>query len=360
MILAYVKRRSEEPSLIRLVLTSVIMYVLVVFTGIIVLMLSTGFEIRDLTRVLLDYTNLASPEVIRYTVIIALLSLALLINVAGGYINLGGEGIVALSMLGFLIASIYDLGILGGFIVSILLVIAWASIPYLAKIYLDSSDVLLSFLQNFIALFIINHIVAHVFRGELARPRSPPIDPSINLHYVSQSNILYGFLGRVSIESIIGVVIATITLSYLLTRTRAGFSLRLLSYSTKTASISGVNIPRYILLNLLISSVVLSLASAELLLGGTRVIYYNENAKIGIGSMSFGLGYVSLSIAILSVRNPYIVLLYSYILALGYMIVSLSASLVIRVAIVGLALLSVLLTELLLRYEVRLGWYSKH
>ncbi|MGC9148004.1 MAG: ABC transporter permease subunit [Sulfolobales archaeon] len=359
MSLIYVRRKSDEPPTIKIVVVSLVVFIVIVFIGVFLLMLISGYELRDLVNIFFDYRNLLSPEVIRYTMIIALLSLALLINVAGGFINLGGEGLIALSMLAFLIASIYNLGILTGFILSILLLVAWASIPYLSKIYLESSDVLVSFLQNFIALFIINHIVAHVFRGELARPRSPPIDPSINLHYVSQGSILYNYLGRVSIESIIMLIIAIVFLSYLLSETKTGYSLRLLSHSIKTASISGVNIPRSIFLNLLISAILLSFASAELLLGGERRIFYNEDAKIGIGSMSFGLGYVSLSIAILSVRKPYISLLYSYILALGYMMVFLSYGfyrLVLGVAIVGLSLLSVLLSELLLRYEVRLSW----
>ncbi|MGC9009083.1 MAG: ABC transporter permease subunit [Sulfolobales archaeon] len=359
----YVRRKSDEPSTVKIIITSLVIFAIIVFLGIFSLMLLSGYELKDFINIFFDYRNLLSPITIRYCILIALLSLAFLINVAGGFINLGGEGLIALSMLAFLIASVYNLGVFTAFVLSILLLIAWASIPYVSKVYLESSDVLISFLQNFIALFIINHIVTHVFRGELARPRSPPIDPSINLHYISQDNILYNYLGRVSIESIIVLLVAVVFLTYLLSRTKIGYSLRLLSYSTKTASISGVNIPRAIFLNLLISAILISFASAELLLGGERKIFYNENAKIGIGSMSFGLGYVSLSIAILSIRKPYISLLYSYILALGYVMVFSSYGfyrLILGVAIVGLSLLSVLLSELLLRYEVRLNWRLKH
>ena len=361
----YVKRRSQELSAVKAIVFATLLSIVIMFTGISVILVASGFELKDLIERFLRPENLISSTVIRYTIITTILSLALLVNVSGGFINLGAEGQIMFSMLAILIASVYGLGIFLAFVISIALVMIWMLIPYLVKIYLEGSDVLVSFIQNFIALFIANHIVTHVFRGELARPRSPPIDPSINLHYIfsSQSNVLYDFLGRISIESLVLVLVAMILLSYFINRSRIGISMRLLSHSVKTAAISGVNIPRYILLNLLIASFLITFASAELLLGGERRIFYNDNARIGVGSMSFGIGYVALSIAILSTARPYMTIIYSYIFSLGLMFVFSSYgfySLILNIAIIGLSLLAALVSELFLRYEVRITWWRRH
>ncbi|MEZ0290405.1 MAG: hypothetical protein ABWJ42_04880 [Sulfolobales archaeon] len=357
----YVKRRVREPPLIKVILIPFIVYTILVFSGIFLILCLGGYDLRDIVSIFTDINTLASSSVVRYMVVISLLSLALVINTAGGFMNLGAEGQIAIASLGILIASVYNLGTLSAVFLAMVFALIWSLIPYLMKIYYGGSDVLISFIMNFIALFTMNHIVSNVFRGDIARPRSPPIT-NIDLHYMSGEGYVASLLNRISIESMIALVVSVIFIYILLTKMRIGYSLRMLGYSPRTASLSGVNIPAYMIINLIISSILISLVSLELIVGSDRRVNYNEYARIGIGSVSFGIGYSALSIALLSVGQVFITLIYSYMFAVGYMIVfSLYGfyRLILGTAIVGLSLLSALISELILRYEVKFNWFSK-
>ncbi|MEM4749700.1 MAG: hypothetical protein QXS84_02880 [Sulfolobales archaeon] len=357
MSIFYVRRRIKEPSPARIILIPVVIFSTVMLLGLFVALSLEGYSLRDLAPMIINENTLMSPAVIRYAVVTALLSLALLVNVSGGYVNLGAEGQIAVSSIAILVASIYDLGITGAILLSLLFVTAWSLPPYLVKIVYGGSDVLSSFIMNFIALFMANHIVSHVFRGDIARPRSPPIT-DIDLHYISGVGWPLSILNRISLESLLSLILAVFVIHYILMKTRLGFRLRLLGYSPRTASLSGVNVNLYIILNLLISSLLITMVALELILGSDRRVNYNEYANIGIGSVSFGLGYTSLSIALLCMGRSYSTLIYSYMIAVGYMIVfSLYGfhRLILGTAIIGLSLLSALISELILRYEVRLS-----
>ncbi|MCC6030136.1 MAG: hypothetical protein LM586_00625 [Desulfurococcales archaeon] len=362
MISIYVRRKIQDPGVFKMLFLSLGLFVSIFLIGTMIIALVGGLGIKELLTDVFNKDLLLSPILIRYTVIISLISLAFMINVASGFTNLGGEGQITLGMLGLLLASIYlpDLSI--GLVISLLLIFIWQMIPYILKIYRDVSDVLTSFIMNFIALFMINHIVTYVFRGDIARPRSPPINEKLSLHYVSGDNFLSLLFSRVSIESIVTLLIFIILLYIVLLRHRIGYSIRMIGYSVKTASLSGVKIPIYMIISVMISSLLLSIASAEMLLGGERRIYYNDYAKIGMSSMSFGLGYTALGIALLSNGRSYLILIYSYLLSIGYMIVFTSYGyfrLILGTAVIGLSLLSALLTDLLLRYEVKISWSQR-
>lgn len=222
-----------------------------------------------------------------------------------GMFSIGAEGQV---FIGALVSGVVVL-LIGPSPISLFLAVLasavggflWGVVPGLMRAYLGADELVTSLMLNYVATFTF----AFVLR-EYLTPEGAGFPVS---EYFDESSWFPNFGTRPAISStlLLGLIVCAVV-SVVLSRTRFGYTLRLVGDSPRFAHANGLPVPRLIWLAIALSGAVAGLAGAALAFGNTH--------RLVLG-MGIGLGFDGILVALLALNRPALVpiaaLVYGYI-----------------------------------------------
>lgn len=174
----------------------------------------------------------------------------------------------------------------------------WGTLPGVLKAKLGLSEIVVSLMMNFVALFSLAYLV-----------RVPLKNPESYLPQTAQLSVAARLPGLLGTRVHLGVLIAlacVVLVNYVLWRTTFGYELRGVGANAKAAEVAGINIGRSIVLVMVLSGAFAGLAGAVQVMG---VHYYASQG------LSANYGYTAILIAILGQLNPFGVLVAAVLFA---------------------------------------------
>ena len=178
-----------------------------------------------------------------------------------GLFNLGGEGQLVLGALVTAIVAVYVplppvVGVLIALAAGMLAAALWASLAGVLEARYGVSLLIVTLLQNYIAVFFATYLVAAPLQdrsgtGALNQTRSVP--EALQLPFIPGFPLHLGVL--------VGLL-AVVAVALFLARTVRGFELRMMGYNPNFARYSGVNSARQTVLAMFLSGAVIGLAGA--------------------------------------------------------------------------------------------------
>ncbi len=237
-------------------------------------------------------------ETLRMTTPYIFAGLAVAFGFQGGLFNIGAEGqyfvaglttvFVGYSLKGVPAIIHLPLALLAGIAGGAL----WAAIPGILKAKTGAHEVINTIMMNYIAFRLAEFMLD--VGGPMARPGyrpvSPEIEPSAYLpqFFPSDSNIRFN----------VGFLLALATawfINWLLFKTTLGFEIRTVGKNAHAARYAGINVPRTIVITMVIAGGLAGLSGATDILG---VLHFMPNA------FSSGYGFDAIAIALLGNSQP--------------------------------------------------------
>lgn len=224
--------------------------------------------------------------------------LAVAFGFQGGLFNIGAEGqyfvaglttvFVGYSLKGVPAVIHLPLALLAGIAGGAL----WAAVPGILKAKTGAHEVINTIMMNYIAFRLAEFMLD--VGGPMARPGyrpvSPEIEPSAYLpqFFPSDSNIRFN----------VGFLLALATawfIHWLLFKTTLGFEIRTVGKNAHAARYAGINVPRTIVITMMIAGGLAGLSGATDILG---VLRFMPNA------FSSGYGFDAIALALLGNSQP--------------------------------------------------------
>ncbi len=298
--------KSRENPIARNVLIILITSLSLPITGIIILLLGVN-PIQAFASLLEGAfgTMRAISETARLATPLLLIGLGLVIAYRCQIWNIGAEGQYIAGGLGAIWIGLEWGGYIpSAVIIPVMLIMGvvcgalWALLPGLLKARLGLSEIVVSLMMNFVALFGLAYIVRIPLKNpEYYLPQTAQLDLSARLPNLFGSRIHIGFL----------IAIACVFLvQFILWKTAFGYELRAVGSNASAAEGAGIKVERSIVSVMLISGAFAGLAGAIQIMG----VYYF--AAQGFAS---GYGYTAVLIAILGQLNPFGVLFAAFLFA---------------------------------------------
>ncbi len=224
--------------------------------------------------------------------------LAVALGFQGGLFNIGAEGqyfigglttvYVGYSLTGLPMIIHLPLALLAGMIGGSV----WAGIVGFLKAKTGAHEVINSIMMNYIAIRVAEFLLD--VGGPMARPGyrpvSPEIQPSAYLPQFFPSDPTIRF----NVGFILAIV-AAIFIWWLLFKTTLGYEIRTVGLNPNAARYAGINVPKVIIITMLISGALAGLAASSDILG---VIHFMPNA------FSAGYGFDAIALALLGNSHP--------------------------------------------------------
>ena len=219
-----------------------------------------------------------------------LVGLGICIAFRGNVINIGGEGQM---VIGAILATLVGLNLTNwpGWVVISLALLAgfaggalWGGIPGLLKAYLDVNEILSTVMMNAIAVQLMNYLL-----------RGPMIDPAqlaLASRIPQTARLAQAFRlprltpTRLHLGAVIAVVLAVLVY-ILLWRTTLGYRIRAVGQNRDASRYGGINVPRYIVMSLLLSGAFAGLAGAIQVYGLNYRMITDGSATGFTGSAGF-------------------------------------------------------------------------
>lgn len=216
--------------------------------------------------------------------------------------NIGGQGQF---VLGSIVATWIGLELYGalptGLVLALAMIgsflggVAWVLPPALMKIRLGINEVITTLMMNFVAVFLLDYLIAGPMEGAGAaishEPSSAPIPrPLLLPAIVPRTNIGVGLL--------IALLLA-LGLFFLLRYTRLGYELRVIGQSYDVAKYAGMPIATDILLSTVISGGIAGIAGMVDIYGATGILLPQVFSDI-----TTSYGYVGIPVALIAALNP--------------------------------------------------------
>ncbi|MEM3507042.1 MAG: ABC transporter permease [Candidatus Bathyarchaeia archaeon] len=171
----------------------------------------------------------------------------------------------------------------------------WAIVPGVLRAKLDVNEIIVSFMMNFIAIYLTRYAVLGPLKNKLY-----PMEPQTD--FITASAALPRILGtRIHIGVFFGIIL-TIILYIIVQKTSFGFKVRSVGTNPEAAKYAGINVPAIIIISMAISGGLAGLA------GMSEVAGVHHRLMDGI---SPGYGYLAIAVALLGRNNPLGVLLSS-------------------------------------------------
>jgi len=264
-----------------------------------------------------------------------------------GFWNIGAEGQFYLGAVGgtwfALFASAWPaiilqpLMLLMGFVAGAV----WALLPAALRLYARTNEIITTLMLNYIAMLWVDFLVYGPWKDPQAFgfPFTPPLPQAARLPTLAGSRVHLGLL--------LGLVAAVI-LALLLWRTRLGYELRIIGWSSEAARYAGMPIAR-------VTAIVMSLSGGLAGLAGLCEVA-GVQGRIQHG-LSPAYGYTAIIVAWLARLNPWGTIVVSVLLGgllVGSDMLQIAMGLPIAMAYLfqGLILFSVLGLEVFARYRV--------
>lgn len=207
-------------------------------------------------------------------------------------INIGAEGQLYIGALvttwiglNIDLSSIIFIPLL--FVVSFLAAGAWASIAAVLKVKFGINEIIVTFMMNFIAIYLVSWAILGPLKGpSLGLAQTGDISPSAILPAIEGTRIHTGIIIGIS---------ACIIMYYFLNKTKKGFQLRAVGSNPVAARAAGISILRSTVLAMIISGGLSGIA------GMIEVTGIHHRLLDGI---SPGYGYTGIVIALVANLNP--------------------------------------------------------
>jgi simple sugar transport system permease protein len=271
------------------VLVSLVLFAIVLRVG--------QYNVLDVYKSLL-VGAVGSPSAIgstlRWATSLILAGLAVTIPLRAGLFNVGVEG--QLYLAGFVAALIGIYVDLPAILVQPLVLLAaivvgalWAFLPAALLVYARASEIVTTFMLNFVAIGVVNYLVNNYFRTELsaAAVMTDKIRPAAQFPSIFPPNqVSYGLL--------IAITLA-ILLHIFFRQTKQGYEIRMIGLNRNFARFGGINIKRGWLISMAASGAIAGLIGAFETNG--------VNSRF-ISGFSPGFGFDGFLIAFLAGGNP--------------------------------------------------------
>ncbi len=268
--------------------------------------------------------------------------------------NIGAEGQLIAGAIAGSIVPVYFPGASGMWLLPVMLLMAmaggaaWAAIPAVLKNRFGASEILVSLMLVYVAELVLDYLVRGPWRNPEGYnfPETRNFPPSGRLAELFSSG---DWGGRANWGIVIAVVIAVLTW-VLLSRTLKGFEISVSGASPRAARFAGFDARATTLFVFLFSGALAGLAGMIEVSGAIGQLR---------PSISPGYGFTAIIVAFLGRLNPLAVILAGLLLALTYLggeAAQMSLGLSDRTTRVfqGVLLFSVLASETLVRYQVRI------
>ena len=215
---------------------------------------------------------------------------------AEGQLTLGGVAAAWIALFWFQNQPqlILPAAILAGIIAGAL----WAGLPALLKAYLKVDETLTTLMLNYVAILLYEHLYNGPWRDPQGYgfPGTRIFDAAAWLPRIA---------GRAHWGLIFAIILALI-LWFVNNRTRWGFELKIIGQNETAARYLGINIPRNIVLALLLSGALSGLAGACEVTGISRRLQHG---------LSIGYGYTAIIVAWMAQLNSIAVLFVAILMA---------------------------------------------
>ena len=218
-----------------------------------------------------------------------LVGLGICIAFRSGVINIGGEGQM---ILGALSATALGLAVPeapGWMIVPVALLIGfiaggiWGGIPGYLKARFNVNEILSTIMMNAIAVQLMNMMlrgpmIDTVQKGAARIPQTPRLNPMYDLPRLVPTRLHLGFF--LAILLAFGVY-------FFLWRTTVGYRIRAVGLNPDASRYSGIQVPRYVVLSLVLSGAFAGLAGAVQVYGVNHFMITDGTAAGFTGSAGF-------------------------------------------------------------------------
>jgi ABC-type uncharacterized transport system permease subunit len=234
-------------------------------------------------------TNALADTLVKATPLL-LVALGICIAFRGGVINIGGEGQL---ILGALAATVIGLSLPDspGYVVIPLALIfgfiaggAWGAIPGFLKAYFNVNEILSTIMMNAIAVQGMNYLLS-----------GPMIDPvqleaASRIPQTARLNAAFDLARLVPTRLHLGTglaIVAAFLVFIFLWRTVVGYRIRAVGLNANASRYAGINVPRHIVLSLLLSGAFCGLAGAIQIYGLHHRMFTDGSATGFTGSAGF-------------------------------------------------------------------------
>jgi len=213
-----------------------------------------------------------------------------------GLLNVGAEGQIYAGAIGATAVGITPMPIPGWLHMTLAVLAAfvaggiWGLVPGYLKAYRGVSEVVVSLMMNYIAIFLASYLVHEpqpLAQKDAIFPMSPPIIPEVLLPKLVKGTSLHTGI-------ILGILLC-IAVYFILRYTTFGFKTRLVGANIDAARFSRVHIERHIMLVILIGSAFGGLAGASEVLGLKERLF---------DFFAGGVGYEAVAVGLLANGNP--------------------------------------------------------
>ncbi|MEM9211541.1 MAG: ABC transporter permease [Pseudomonadota bacterium] len=219
--------------------------------------------------------------------------------------NIGGEGQAYIGGL-FAALAAFAIGPIFPWFIALPLVVAaaalggaaWAFIPGLLQAKRDSHIVITTIMFNFLAASLMVSLLS----GSLMQPgqQSPQTAPLPDAALMPSGTWLFGWLGidadRTPLNLSFLVALGCLYLYWLLIwRTRLGYEIRAVGKNPDAAKYAGINVPRIIIITMLISGAFAGMMAVNEILGVHEKVILNFTA---------GYGFTGIAVALMGRNHP--------------------------------------------------------
>lgn len=234
-------------------------------------------------------TNALADTLVKATPLL-LVALGICIAFRGGVINIGGEGQLILGALAATVVGISLPDAPGYVIIPAALIIgfiaggAWGAIPGFLKAYFNVNEILSTIMMNAIAVQMMNYLLS----GPLIDPVQ--LEAASRIPQTARLNAVFDLPRLVPTRLHLGTglaIIAAFLVFIFLWRTVIGYRIRAVGLNSSASRYAGINVPRHIVLSLLLSGAFCGLAGAIQIYGLHHRMFTDGSATGFTGSAGF-------------------------------------------------------------------------
>ncbi len=234
-------------------------------------------------------TNALADTLVKATPLL-LVALGICIAFRGGVINIGGEGQLLLGAVASTLVGLANPNLPGYLLIPLALLVgflaggAWGAIPGLLKAYFNVNEILSTIMMNAIAVQGMNYLL-----------RGPMIDPvqlesASRIPQTARLSAAFDLPRLIPTRLHLGTglaVIAAFLVFIFLWRTVVGYRIRAVGLNPNASRYAGINVPRHIVLSMLLSGAFCGLAGAIQVYGLHHRMFTDGSAMGFTGSAGF-------------------------------------------------------------------------
>lgn len=181
--------------------------------------------------------------------------------------------------------------------------VAWASVPALMKTKLGINEVITTFLMNYVAIYLVQWLLAFPFRSA-----DSLFPESSKLPVLAQLPMLFPPT-RLHLGILLALLVVLPIVYFVVAKTTFGYKLKAVGENPEAARYGGISVKKTIFLALIISGALAGIAGFFEVSG----IQYRMRS-----SLSPGYGYTGIVVALLGANNPLGIALSSIFIAAIY------------------------------------------